>query len=191
MKSVLRLMLWSVLCVAPVSAQQQAPEMVTIPKSALTEYQKEELATAAMDNRIQTYGKWVGVGKEIGEAVNSSLEAVSTNASKFAETSVGRTAVYLVVWKVVGKDVLGLIVGGLLLLIGVPLWIWSYRNALQNRYPVDTETFNEKGGVASRTYKFYKTDRYGNKEDASNDAERFIHFAALALLLVIAMLVAL
>ena len=112
----------------PAFAQDE--EKVTIPKSILT---KEQLSQLNQKNLRENVSSWAGVGKEIGEAVNSSLQAITTQSNNFAQTSVGKLTVILVIWKVIGDQFLHIIVGLLELLIFIPLWIWSYRRTCITR----------------------------------------------------------
>ncbi len=185
-----RTLMLALVLATPVMAQDSAT--VTIPASSLTQEQREALTTKAMDSKIATYGKWVGVGKEIGEAVNSSLSAVTDNATKFADTKVGRTATYLVVWKVVGQDLLGFVIACLLLIVGIPIWAWSYRNALRNRYPIMEEKFDDKGKCVNRTYRHTFSKDYGHTNEVeTNDTERFLHWVFLVAFLFFVTMVAL
>lgn len=105
---------------------QQNEETVSIPRSQLTEQQKAQYA----QDKTRS---WVGMGKEIGEAVNSSMQAITTQSNNFAQTPVGKLTVLIVIWKVVGDQLLH-VVGALLeLLIFVPIWIWSYRRTCMTR----------------------------------------------------------
>lgn len=115
-------------------AQQQQEETVTIPKSQLTEQQKAELAQRAIDGKIEQYGKWVGIGHEIGVSLNEGLSAISTQANNFAQTPVGKWTVAVIVFKVVGNQFIHLLIGIIMTIVGVPIWIWSYRRFLPKRY---------------------------------------------------------
>lgn len=63
------------------------------------------------------------MGKEIGEGVNSALMAIEGSATRISETTLGKTAMNVVVWKFVGKDIIRIIIGILVLVIGVPIMI--------------------------------------------------------------------
>jgi hypothetical protein len=102
-------------------------EKVTVPRSMLTQNQIKTL------DEQGSAGKWVGLGKEIGEAVNSSLQAITTQTSNFSQTKVGKLTMVLVVWKMLGNEIIHLTVGFLMLLIFIPLWIWSYRKTCITR----------------------------------------------------------
>lgn len=134
---VLVLLLLSFTPVAVAQAQRQ-DDTVVLHKSDLT---ADQLAKAQQDatekdvqDRVDRYGKWVGVGHELGTAVNESLSAITTQANNFAGTGVGKVTMAVVVYKVIGRDVLGFAIGILMLLIGIPLWWFSfYRNCITRR----------------------------------------------------------
>ena len=102
-------------------------EMVTVPKSALTPQQLQQVQLNELDKRIQTYGKWVGMGKEIGEAANGALGAVTTNAEQLSQTGVGKFLLFIVAWKVLGKDIIQFLVGVPMLIFGLSVFVWSWR----------------------------------------------------------------
>jgi hypothetical protein len=78
--------------------------------------------------------KYAQMGKGLGIAINEGLKAVTQNVEQFAQTSAGKWIMVLVTWKVMGEDATQLvsrfvrfIVGGSLLLIGVPFFAYIYR----------------------------------------------------------------
>jgi len=88
---------------------------------------KDKQKTEAVTKQLEVYGEWAGIGKEIGVAVRDGLTAVKDVAVDFSKTDVGTFTMALIAWKVVGQDVLGVV-------IGVPLWItivlvlvWAYK----------------------------------------------------------------
>lgn len=56
-------------------------------------------------------------------SVNSALMAIEGSATRISETTLGKTAMNVVVWKFVGKDIIRIIIGILVLVIGVPIMI--------------------------------------------------------------------
>lgn len=140
------------LMISPVvlSAQTKDTTMIMVPKSALSPTQLSELESKNIAERAKAYGAWVGVGKEVGEAVNSSLAAVTDNAAKFADTKIGKYTMFIVVWKVIGKDILGFIYAFSIAAIGLPVLIWSYRQ--WSKQPLETETVVD-GKITERKYR--------------------------------------
>ncbi len=127
MKRVVAILILVAAFASGVQAQQANDETVAIPKSQLTADQLANIQQQQLDQKIATYGKWVGIGKEVGVAVNSSLESITNQADHFAHTGVGKFTMVLVAWKVIGDQAIHLIVGLLEALVMLPLWIWSYR----------------------------------------------------------------
>ena len=127
-----RLFSIAVVLAMPLVAVAQAPaeKEVSVPESLLTDAQKSALHARQVVDRMEQYGNWVGLGEEIGKAVHGALSAVTGNAEKFAETGVGKLTVALVVWKVIGSDVVGLLIGVPLLVVFVALWWRAYRRAV-------------------------------------------------------------
>jgi hypothetical protein len=113
---------------APLCFAQQ--KTYSVPEDQLTQEQKERFAGK---NTPEEVHKWAGVGKEVGEAVNSSLQAITTQTDNFAKTGVGKVTIALVVWKVMGDQAVHLIGGFFEALVFIPLWIWSYRKTCMTR----------------------------------------------------------
>lgn len=56
------------------------------------------------------------IGTEIGIAVNETFKAISDNTIKLAESNLGKSAIFMLFWKILYKDIIGLIVGFFLLI---------------------------------------------------------------------------
>lgn len=65
------------------------------------------------------YAGYASLGQQIGEAVNGTLKAVEDSAIRISETQIGKTAVAIVVWKVLYREVVGIVVGTIMLIIGI------------------------------------------------------------------------
>lgn len=125
--------LFTVISVPSANAQTvNLNEKVTVSASDLTPAQlakieadkKLEQASAQiaeLQKKIDTYGKWIGVGGEIGTAVKEGLTAVVDVADKFGNTNVGKFTLTMIAWKVIGKDVVQIVLG--LLFFGVLTFI--------------------------------------------------------------------
>jgi hypothetical protein len=107
-----------------VSAQSnnkgQKGEKILVDVNDLPPGLAEQLKTK---QKIKQMGEWAGLGKEIGEAINNSLAAITDNAEKFADTRVGTFTMVLVAWKVIGNDLTQFMVGVPLLFIGLIFFI--------------------------------------------------------------------
>ena len=132
MKQLLVIMLLTIGAVAQEKTYQ-------VPESQLTEQQKAKLEGATPKN----VSEWVGLGKEVGTAVDASLGAISNRTNEFAQTPVGKLTVAVVIFKVIGDTAVHLLAGAAEVVILLPLWVWSYRRFLPK--PTIKETFSESG----------------------------------------------
>jgi len=119
----LSMIAFMVITVAPVNAQvANGSDKVTLNASDLTPAQlvkieaDKKIAQAnaqieELQKKIDTYGKWVGVGGEIGTAVKEGLTAVVDVADKFGKTDVGHFTMVMIAWKVIGKDIVKIVLG--------------------------------------------------------------------------------
>lgn len=146
------LLLFTLLLVTTPVMSQVRPDTssVTIPRSLLT---SQQLEAANQTARIETYGKWVGLGKEVGEAVNGSLAAVTDQTSKFADTNVGKFTMFIILWKVLGDDLLGVIFAISVGTIGWATIVWSYRRYTPTAKVLIKEEYDS---VTKKTNKIYK-----------------------------------
>lgn len=59
--------------------------------------------------------EYANLGREIGIAVNETLKAVEDSAIRISESNLGQTAIAIVVWKLLYKEIAGVAVGTVLL----------------------------------------------------------------------------
>ena len=117
-----------------------------VPDSLLTDAQKVALQTNKKVEEAkataQVASTYMGIGRELGEAVNSSLSAITEQSNKFANNSVGHLVIFIVLFKVCK----GLVVAA----IGIPLvWLITflfsmsvYRFFVKNHAQLDNKPGN-------------------------------------------------
>lgn len=86
---------------------------------------KNDAALAELKKKVETYGNWVGVGKEVGIAIKEGLNAVVDVSEKFGNTKVGTFTMVMVAYKIIGKDILRIVIGLIFLTIFV-IFLWRY-----------------------------------------------------------------
>ncbi len=97
-------------------------------KFAQANFQIEQL-----QKKVDTYGKWIGVGGEIGTAVKEGLTAVVDVADKFSNTDVGKFTMTLIAWKVIGQDIVRIILGLFFFAVLTIIEIKIYRRVVMPR----------------------------------------------------------
>lgn len=119
----------------PAFAQQQ--EMVSVPKSMLTQ---QQLTQVKVEEQVETISKYAGLGREVGEAINGGLSAVTTHTAAFAKTEVGQFTMFIIAWKVLGKDVLGFLIAVPLLVFATAYFSFAYwRDCMTRRVVLEVD----------------------------------------------------
>lgn len=111
MKKVLILLIFSFLTCFVTFAQNSSNSTVILTAEQYNALPINVKESIEKENTYKTIGKWAGLGKEIGEGVNSALMAIEGSATRISETTLGKTAMNVVVWKFVGKDIIRIIIG--------------------------------------------------------------------------------
>lgn len=84
--------------------------------SSETKSQIEQITTEkAVKGEIKEVSEYANLGKEIGVAVNETLKAVEDSAIRISKSDLGQTAITIVVWKLLYKEIAGLVIGFVLL----------------------------------------------------------------------------
>lgn len=133
------LFLFSMFIVLFISAQAQQPQTKQVgdPSTYLTVEQlakyNADIQTAELQKKLETYGNWVGVGGEIGNAIKEGLTAVVDVADKFGNTDVGKFTLVMVAWKVIGKDIVRIVLGFIFIALFTWLLIFSFKRTCLDR----------------------------------------------------------
>lgn len=104
------------------SKEQTAEIAAQVAKMKSPEGQVEGVSAAV---RKET-AAWASLGSNIGTAMVSAAKELGLAANEFAQTNLGRVVTAIVVYKVVGRDFLGVIVGAGIMLFGYGLIIWVF-----------------------------------------------------------------
>ncbi len=157
------------------------PEQLAKVQMAQTTEQVQHVA-----EQVQEVGKFAGVGKEIGEAVNGSLSAITENANKFANTKVGVFTMWIVAFKVLGDNVirLGLSLICMILFTGIFTWIWG-KNFIPRR--ILSEEIEGPDKTKTKKYVLFPTnlDERRNEYSFSIRNERTTYVVIYVLLMLI------
>ena len=132
-------------CCSTVSAQSTTP---SDPTSYMTPEQRakyeadlklaeleaqKDMEIAKLENKIKQYGDWIGVGGEVGQAIEEGLSAVVGVADEFGKTDVGKFTLVLIAWKVMGKDIVKILLGIVFFSVLVFLLSRFYRRTVADR----------------------------------------------------------
>lgn len=123
----------------------------------------------AVTQKIETYGKWAGMGKEVGIAVKDGLTAVKDVTLDIADSKLGHTVIWLVVWKVAGVDFVRIGIGLIIAVLGTFLIAKSYFRLFATRRLVS------KSGFFLWKTKTYESWEYEWGSDGNRAAAQVFH----------------
>ena len=107
-----------------VDVSKLTPEQVAHINSQVSEMTKDPVnVSATVRKEAEAWGE---LGANMGKAMVGAAREVGVASNEFANTSLGKVVVGIVAYKVVGKDILGVIFGSLILVIGYSLAIWLF-----------------------------------------------------------------
>lgn len=111
-----------VLCIVIMCSISVFSEDIIISESdyaKLPQSVKNEIQKSTINGELQTYSNYANLGKEIGTAVNETLKAVEESTIRISNTKLGKTAIFIVIWKLLYKELIGFIIGFILLILSI------------------------------------------------------------------------
>lgn len=135
------------------------------------------LAEIEAKQKIQQYSEYYGLGREVVEALNGGLEAVTDQTNRFAQTPVGKLMAVVIIWKVIGTDFVQLLLGPPLMVVWTSLFIWSYRKNCMP-YAILHKVTEDKT-------KEYETINVGTYNDSEKWSHIILYFVGMGALLLV------
>lgn len=130
----------------------------TIPSDVMAQVlEAQKKAGTEVPITAEQAAEWADVGKNIGIALSEAAKAMSVGVNEFAATDVGRLTVMMIVWKVIGQDVWG-IIGGTLAWIALASIIGNSYRRHHFLVPMKVKTGTEGEHTEMRTQVEWKTD---------------------------------
>lgn len=96
---------------------------------AQIEAKKTETPEGQVRASIERANEWVDIGEGIGAGVAAAARETGQVVNEFAVTPVGKMTTFVILWKVIGKDLLGVIVGSIVMVAFTTIWL-VYTNRL-------------------------------------------------------------
>ena len=94
--------------------------------------------TKNIETQMQSYTKVASYGKEVGIAIREGLTAIKDVTVDLSKTDVGKTTMWLIVWKVAGRDMVRLGFGIFLALISLILVTRSYFRTFKRKICIES-----------------------------------------------------
>jgi hypothetical protein len=141
---------------APAWAQSDGDQLVQVPKRYVSaEGLNHTQASPQVSEEVQ---KWKEIGQGIGvtfkEALNSAVDA----ADRFGATKVGTFIMVMVAWRIIGKDLAGILLGIPFLIAGTFLFIYLLRRLFLGYRVAKRAGFFTREYEEHAPYKFNSND---------------------------------
>lgn len=119
-------------------------------------------------DRISEYSE---IGQKYGVAMAATAKELGVAANELLDTTVGKVALVLIVWKVMGEELIGFLIGVPWLIIGFVCWLYVFRRIVIiesiTKEPVEGKWWRKK------------TVTYRNEDSESAWAVRWSMFGVL------------
>lgn len=92
---------------------------------------------------LETLGEWAGLGNEVGQAVNGALVALTKTAGDFSKTKLGKFTMFMVAWKVMGNDMVRIVVGTFFMLFFFILFVIKWFMTCRPKRYLSSRVWNE------------------------------------------------
>ena len=107
------------------------------PMNELTDVQRAEvslhIAQKAAEAKIQAPSspkqveQWVSYGTQIGQALAGTARELGIVANEFIQTPAGKLTMAMIIWKVMGHDIVHVGLAMMMFFTMIPLWIYLFR----------------------------------------------------------------
>lgn len=138
--------------------------------NGLTEEQKAQLSLQAAQMKTsndapgsmlsdelnpERLNEWVDLGKNIGLAVTATAKELGVAADEFLNSTTGKITIVLIVWRVMGEDIVGLVGGTIAWIVLINIILWSFRY-----FHMKKKVENKKEGTVEyvKRYEFQSND---------------------------------
>jgi hypothetical protein len=101
-------------------------------------------------SEVKRENKWILFGKNITQALAASAKELGVPVETFIQSDIGITAKNIIVWKLIGKELVGVAFGSFLLLFGLPVWVHFFRRMCVIKSTVVEYPNNEKSKKVER-----------------------------------------
>lgn len=135
------------------SAQTIDTSKLTKEQVAQLQAQAAEMQSAPGQTAVivrQEAEAWADLGGKVGMAMVSAAKEVGMAANEFASTDLGAVVTAIVVYKIVGTEIMSLFGGFVILLVGIPLSLWMLMKKSTWAYDVEYEYQKYLGGFWNR-----------------------------------------
>jgi hypothetical protein len=114
----------------------------------------EAMSKQAESPLIDTVDKYVNIGERMGKMLGGAAKELGVQVNEFSKTPVGQMTTVLIIWKLIGSDIVHVLGGVTILMIGFPFILYMVRRARTLTVTYDTTKNNIFGNypITSKQY---------------------------------------
>ena len=126
-------------------------------------------------NQVEKAKEWAELGQQVGVALVATAKELGIAVEDFSHTTIGKVTIGIIVWKLMGKEILRGVVGFLFLVVG----IWMWRHYFNKLCVVKSISYHSDGKVAEII----------NRNSHDNEGLKFLMLCVLICVVATGMLV--
>ena len=88
--------------------------------------------------------EWVDVGTAVGKGLASAAKELDMALDEFSKSDIGKLAVLLIIWKVIGSSIVHIVFGILWFMVAIPTWIYFFKRLVMCRKETYINTGDKK-----------------------------------------------
>lgn len=117
--------IFALLCMLPFLVAAQTIDMSTLSNEQRQQISKvlaaEKPAAVAVREEAEA---WTDLGAKIGSAMIGAAKQIGVAANDFSTTDLGKIVTFIVVYKLIGESLIGVIVGSVIILVGIGIGLY-------------------------------------------------------------------
>jgi hypothetical protein len=135
------------------SMQNLTPEQV-----ALLEKTASNMKTNNTKETAQKVSEWMAIGENLGKGLAGCAKELGVQVNDFVQTPVGKIASFIIIYKLIGRDVIHYGFGIVFFMIAISMWIYFFRRMCV----IKTITYGDKVNKLGFRQKTIEYTREGN-----------------------------
>lgn len=131
MKRLLTILIALLVFASPAFADYVAVDGLTAAQKASLEEKAAQMKKENLTNNLPSspkqFQEWAEVGTAVGKGLVSVAKEIGVEANAFATTPLGKISIGLLIWKVMGNDIIQILLGAVMFLTFIPMWVYFFR----------------------------------------------------------------
>jgi len=107
----------------------------------------------ASDTALDVTKKWAEAGKGLTIGIVAAAKEAGVAVNDFSVTPVGKLTMGIIIWKMLGKDILAMVISFSMIVFGLPFTYLVYKRVIDSYATFIDYTYEERTGLFGRKYR--------------------------------------